>query len=78
MPFLPNQITKDHIIKAANRIEKESIELLPSTQWDVEINENLYPPKEIMRYAHEEMNGERIWNYSGGEQTNEILKNTWF
>ncbi|SFT36343.1 AAA domain (dynein-related subfamily) [Lishizhenia tianjinensis] len=74
MPFLPNQITKDHIIRAANRIEKESIELLPSMQWDVEIDENLYPPKEIMRFAHEEMNGERIWNYSGGEQTNAILK----
>lgn len=28
-----------------------------------------------MRYVHELINGEHIWNYSGGEQTNKFFKN---
>lgn len=74
MPFEPNLITKQHILNAIDKIEKECIKLLPSTKWLVEVNGKSYPPKEIMRYAHEQMNGEYSWNYSGGEPTNKYLE----
>lgn len=73
MPFHPDQITKEHILKAVDRIETEDIDLKGATKYQVIINEKAFPPKEIMRYAHEEMNGEHIWEYPGGKKTNKYL-----
>ncbi len=74
MAFTPNQITKDHILKAIEKIENEAIILIPPTRWNVEINNKKYPPKEVMRYAHQQMNGQKVWEYGGGEATNKFLK----
>ena len=60
MSFSPEKITKQHILDAVNKIEREKIRLEPSSKFDVIINDKTYPPKEIMRYAHEIMNGEHI------------------
>ncbi|NCC98714.1 MAG: hypothetical protein EOL95_03285 [Bacteroidia bacterium] len=73
MAFEPEKITQDLIKKAVEKIEKENIQLEPSTKFDVIINGKAYPPKEIMRYAHELLNGEHIWELSGGEPTNKYL-----
>lgn len=73
MTFTPDKITKQHILDAVKKIENENIALEPSTKFDVIINGKPYPPKEIMRYAHELMNGEHIWLLSGGEPTNKYL-----
>jgi len=53
MTFEPSKVTKEHILKALKKIEDDKIELIPSTKWNVEINGKEYPPKEVMRYAHE-------------------------
>lgn len=74
MTFKPNDITKEHVLKAIEKIEKENIPLIPPTRWEVVINGKNYPPKEVMRYAHQQMNGEKVWNYGGGEATNKYLK----
>jgi len=74
MAFNPEKITKQHILDAEAKIENENIELRPSLKYDVIINNKAYPPKEIMRYAHELMNGEHIWERGGGEPTNKYLK----
>lgn len=76
--FKPSNITIQHVLNAIEKIEKKSILLKPSTRWEVVINNKNYPPKEIMRYAHQEMNGDKIWNYGGGEETNKYLKNLGF
>lgn len=73
MAFEPDKITRDLIQKAVEKIEQESIQLEPSTKFDVIINGKAYPPKEIMRYAHELLNGEHIWERSGGEPTNKYF-----
>lgn len=73
MAFEPDKITQDLIQKAVEKIEKENIQLEPSTKFDVIINGKAYPPKEIMRYAHELLNGEHIWERSGGEPTNKYF-----
>lgn len=74
MAFKPNHITKNHVLKAIEKIELENIVLIPPTRWEVVINGKNYPPKEVMRYAHQQMNGEKLWNYGGGEATNKYLK----
>ena len=74
MSFQPENITKANILDAVKKIEIESIELKPSTKFDVIINGKAYPPKEIMRYAHELMNGENVWDKSGGTPTNKYLE----
>jgi len=73
MVFEPKKITKEHVLKAIERINKENIRLKTSTRWLVLIDGEHYPPKDILRYAHEEMNGDFIWNYGGGETTNKYL-----
>lgn len=78
MPFKPEEITKEHVLLAINKIEKERIHLNPSTGYDVIINGKPYPPKEVMRHAHEQQNGELIWELTGGEPTNVFLRNLGF
>ncbi len=73
MAFEPKKITKEHVLKAIEHIKKLKIDLIPSTGYDVIINDEAFPPKEILRYAHEQMNGEHLWKYSGGEPTNKFL-----
>lgn len=73
MAFEPDKITKQHILNAVLKIDSETIALEPSTRFDVIVNGKAYPPKEVMRYAHELMNGEHIWKRSGGEPTNKYF-----
>jgi len=73
MAFKPNQITKQNVLDAVQKIENENIPLNAPTRWYVEIKDKKYPPKEVMRYAHEQMNGEKVWEYGGGDATNKYL-----
>jgi hypothetical protein len=70
-----NNITRKHVLDAIDKIESESINLEPSTKFDVIINGKAYPPKEVMRYANMLANGTKEWPFSGGEQTNKFLEN---
>ncbi len=70
MPFEPDNITRDDVIHAARKVRKEGISLEPSTKYDVIIEGNRFPPKEIMRYVHEMRTGEFRWDHSGGDPTN--------
>ena len=74
MAFQPSNITKQHILEGIGKLEQSDIPLKPSTRWDVIINGEHYPPKEVMRFAHEVMNGEHIWERGGGEATNKYLE----
>lgn len=73
MAFEPDKITKQNILDAVKKIDSETISLEPSTKFDVIVSGKAYPPKEVMRYAHELMNGEHIWERSGGEPTNKYF-----
>jgi hypothetical protein len=73
MPFQPETITKQHVLKAVQTIDSGDIGIRPSTKFDVIINGKAYPPKDIMRLAHEEATGEYLWQPRGGEPTNKYL-----
>lgn len=78
MAFEPNKITKQHVLDAVAEIKRNSPDLKPSTRWDVVIDDERYPPKEVMRHAHKQFNGEAIWERSGGESTNKRLEKMGF
>src|SRR6056297_260099 len=78
MPFQPEKINRKHVLSAIELIGEDNIELIPSTGFDVLINGEKYPPKEVMRYAHEQMNGEKILEKGGGEPTNNYLRELGF
>ena len=66
MSFDPNKISQKHVLDAVARIEKEGLKLIDSTKYDVIINGRKYPPKEIMRLARFEYDGDDFWKYGGG------------
>lgn len=68
-----DKITKEHVIRAINRIEDEQIVLRPSTRYDVVIEGKPYPPKEVMRIANLIANGMDEWPLPGGGPTNRLL-----
>lgn len=68
MSYEPQKITKEHVLKAVEKIKIEKPKLRPPTRYYVIIDGEAYPPKEIMRYAHREMNGELLKErFLGGE-----------
>jgi hypothetical protein len=73
-----DKITKQHVLDAVDKIEREGIDLQQSRDYDVVIKSKTYPPKEIMRYANLLANGTKEWPYKGGEQTNKYLRDFGF
>lgn len=59
MTFEANKITREHVLKAVKRINEEKLQLIPSKKFDAMIDGIAYPPKDLLRFAHEEMNGEK-------------------
>jgi 5-methylcytosine-specific restriction endonuclease McrBC GTP-binding regulatory subunit McrB len=78
VPFEPEKITREHVFQAVENIKSKKINIRPSTTYDVLIDGEKYPPKEILRYAHQEMNGELPRGEGGGEPTNRWLKKLGF
>lgn len=78
MSFDPNKISQKHVLDAVARIEKEGLKLIDSTKYDVIINGRKYPPKEIMRLARFEYDGDDFWKYGGGSSTNKYLEKMGF
>ncbi len=74
MPFEPQKITQEHIRKAAKILDSGKYEISESTKFDVIIDGKLYPPKQIMKYAHDLATGDFRWPLGGGEPTNKYLK----
>jgi len=78
MSFHPNQIKEEHVRAAVEKIKIAQPDLIPSTRWLVKIGEDTYPPKEIMRYAREQLDGSDHWRYGGGPPTNKYLERMGF
>lgn len=74
MPFQPEKITREHVLEAAKIIDSGEYEISKSTKFDVVIVDKHYPPKDIMRLAHEQATGEFMWPPGGGEPTNKYLQ----
>jgi predicted ATPase len=73
MPFEPEKITRKDVLLAVEDIETKSIELNPSTGYDVIINGKRYPPKEVIRISHNIATGNPPGLIYGGDQVNRVL-----
>lgn len=75
MAFNPENITKNHVLNALEEIRNNELtnELTTISPWHVIIDNNTYAPREVMRYAHKQLNGEKIWLFEGGKITNSYL-----
>lgn len=78
MKFEPEKITKEHILKAVQIVDSGNYDIRDSIRYDAIVNGRSYPPKELMRYAHEIATGDFLWNHSGGETTNKYIKKLGF
>lgn len=78
MAFNPEKITKEHVIKAIAEILEQNLEVRRSTKFDILYRGRNYPPKDVMRLAHEYATGEYLWIPGGGEPTNRYLKKLGF
>jgi 5-methylcytosine-specific restriction protein B len=74
MGFQPEKITRENVLQAIQAIENGKVGFRPSTKFDVLYMGKKYPPKDIMRLAHEYATGEYLWIPGGGEPTNKYLK----
>ena len=74
MAFEPTKITRHHVIQAITELAIGELKVRPSTGYDLYHNGETYPPKDIMRLAHEYATGEYLWHPGGGEPTNKYLK----
>lgn len=78
MAFKPSEITKEHVLKGIEEIKKSNKPLTDGTRWEVIINGESYPPKEVMRYARKQYDGSDNWPKGGGWPTNQYLEKIGF
>ena len=76
---LAANVSPEYILQAAEKIERENIELIPATKFLVVVKGKSYPPKEIVRVAAK-IKGLNIeeYNLSGGESCNKHLRDMGF
>lgn len=74
MPFQPEKIIREHVLQALKEIDGGEIGVRQSTKFDILYEGKTYPPKDVMRLAHEYAKGEYLWHPGGGEPTNKYLK----
>ena len=74
MQFEPEKIKREHVLKAIEDISNNIVGVRPSTKFDLYYQGEIYPPKDVMRLAHEYAAGSYQWNPPGGEPTNKYPK----
>ncbi|MFN8117110.1 MAG: AAA family ATPase [Bacteroidia bacterium] len=74
MSFQPEKITREHVLEAAKIMDTGEWDITESTGYDALVNGKSYPPKELMRFAHERATGDFMWNPGGGEPTNKYIR----
>lgn len=76
--FSPSSISTNHIRRAIELIKSGQESVKPSQIYDVIVDGERYPPKEVMRIAHGIATGNPIWQLAGGKPTNSLLEKLGF
>ncbi|QMU30366.1 AAA family ATPase [Adhaeribacter radiodurans] len=72
-------ITREHILQAINHIDRQQINLRASTVYDVVYKGKRYPPRELLRLAHQVASGTAAeWVTSAGITANSYLEKLGF
>ncbi|MBN8681629.1 MAG: AAA family ATPase [Chitinophagales bacterium] len=77
--MIPLNITREHLLAAIERIRREGVPTgQESTKHDLEYEGQYFPPKLVVRWANKIANGEDLWDFRGGPETNDFLKTRGF
>ncbi|PEK45987.1 hypothetical protein COF80_02345 [Bacillus toyonensis] len=72
--MIPNNISKSNILNAIHYLEKNGIQPnRMSTKFEILFNGKRYPPKEVLREANYIANKDELWNFGGGDESNNFL-----
>lgn len=71
-------ITREHILEAVEIIRLEERPLNASLRYDVIIEGDPYPPKEVVRLSYFIATGDELTSLYGGEQANSVLEKNGF
>lgn len=79
--MIENNISKQHVLKALEEIDKEGIpNNRKSTKFEIIHNDKKYPPKYTLSLANRYANGKYLdaSDFGGGKETNSYLQNLGF
>ncbi|PSR53633.1 hypothetical protein AHMF7605_08910 [Adhaeribacter arboris] len=77
--FRLKSITREHILQAINHIDRQHLNLRASTVYDVIYKGKRYPPRELLRMAHQVASGTAAeWVTSAGVAANTYLEKLGF
>jgi 5-methylcytosine-specific restriction protein B len=77
--FKLNSITREHILQAISNIDHQQLRMRASTVYDVVYKGKRYPPRELLRLAHQLASGTATeWALSAGVATNTYLEKLGF
>ncbi len=77
--FRLKSITREHILQAINQIDRQDLHLRSSTVYDVVYKGKRYPPRELLRLAHQVASGTASeWVASAGIAANAYLEKLGF
>ena len=77
--FKLKSITREHILQAISNIDHQQLRMRASTVYDVVYKGKRYPPRELLRLAHQLASGTAAeWAISAGTTTNTYLEKLGF
>lgn len=76
---IPQNISEQHVLEAIKQIDNFGVSnLRQSTKFELLYKGNLYPPKEVIRFANEVANDYELRAFGGGDESNNFLINLGF
>jgi len=72
----PSDLTRDHILRAIRHIEREGLQLRPSTVYDLVYKGRRYPPRPVLQLAYRLATDQPsvTWPLPAGSPTNNLLE----
>lgn len=74
--FDPSQLTRDHVLRALRHIDRQELNLPPSTVYDLVYRGRRYPPRPVAQLAYQLATGQpdAKWPLPAGGPTNDLLE----
>ena len=74
--FDPSQLTRDHVLRALRHIDRQGLDLPPSTVYDLVYRGRRYPPRPVAQLAYRLATGQTDakWPLPAGGPTNGLLE----
>ncbi len=77
--MIPTNINHYHLLKAIKEIDKDGIPShQDSSKYDLLYERKRYPIKLVVRIANEFANGDKLWGFGGGLETNSFMESKGF